>query len=114
MIILNLEVINGYRSFQDFMLNLFNNGIFAIDKNKNVTGTEMDSFRPALDRRVEGVCRCSNDLFTASKDMNQFVCLIHISLNDFFDCNFSGIFVPARSSTWTVAMAAARTVIPAS
>lgn len=63
MIILNLKAINNYRCFQNLMLNLFNNDIFAIDEEKNVTGTEMDCIYPTLDRGIERVSRCCDDLF---------------------------------------------------
>ena len=94
MVILNMEIIDGYRRFQNLVLNFLDNDIFAIDEDKNVTGTEMDSFRPTLDRRVERVCRCSNDLFAADKHMNKFICLVDVCFNDFLECNIPGLFIP--------------------
>ena len=53
MIIFYLEVINLDRAFQKFMLDLFNNNILAIDQDQNITSTEVNRIRPALDRTVE-------------------------------------------------------------
>ena len=41
-IVLDLEVVDGYRCFQDFMLDFLDNDIFAIDENENVAGAELN------------------------------------------------------------------------
>ena len=55
MVVLNLEVIDLNRVFQQFMLDFFNNDIFAVDENQDVPSTKMYSICPALDRTVERV-----------------------------------------------------------
>ena len=68
-IILDLEVIDGYRCFQDLMLNFLDNHILAIDENENVTGAELNSIGPALYRRVERMGWRGYDLFAADEYM---------------------------------------------
>jgi hypothetical protein len=41
MIILNLEVIDSNRCFENLMLDLFDNNIFSVDKNQYVTGPKI-------------------------------------------------------------------------
>ena len=65
----NIEVIDVDRCFQKFMLDLFNDYIFAIDQNQNISCAKMDRVCPALARRVEGMPRRSYDLFAIDKDM---------------------------------------------
>ena len=49
MIILNLEVVDSNRRFEDLMLDLFDNNIFSVDKNQYVTSTEIHCI---LDNRL--------------------------------------------------------------
>ena len=42
MIALNLEVVDRDRCFQQFVLHLLDNDIFAIDQNKDVSSAEMN------------------------------------------------------------------------
>ena len=72
MIPLNLEVVDFNRGFQQLMLHLLHNDIFAIDQNQDVTRTKMHRRRPALDRGIEGMRRRRYDLFTLDEDMYQF------------------------------------------
>ncbi|MEE1328623.1 MAG: hypothetical protein UHS47_08770 [Oscillospiraceae bacterium] len=67
MIILNLEVIDGYRGFENFVLDLLDNDVFTVDKNQNVTRTKMNGIRPAFNGRIEGMRRCTYDFFTIYK-----------------------------------------------
>lgn len=41
MVILDLEVIDLYGAFQDFVLDLLDNSIFAIDQDQDITGLEL-------------------------------------------------------------------------
>ena len=94
MVILNLEVINGYRSFKDFMLDLLDNDVFTVDKNQNVTCTKMNGSRPALYRGIEGMGRCTYDLFTIYEYMDKLVGFVDVGLNNFLKSNVSGFFIP--------------------
>ena len=67
MVILNLEVIYRYRSFENLVLHLLDNDIFTIDENKNITRPKVNCIRPTLNRGIEGVGRCRNDLFAVDK-----------------------------------------------
>ena len=78
MVILDLEVINCYGNFQDLVLNLLDNNILAVDKNKNITGSEMNCVCPALDRRIERMGGCCNDLLTVDENMNKFIGLVNV------------------------------------
>ena len=48
MIIRNLEVIDLDRAFEQLVLDFFNDDIFAVDKDENVTRPEVRRIRPAL------------------------------------------------------------------
>lgn len=78
----NLEIINLYRAFKELVLDPFDNDILAVDKYQNITGTEMNSFCPAHNRRVEGMPGSRDDLFAVHMDMNQLVRLVDIGLNN--------------------------------
>ena len=41
MIILNVEVIDCYRRFENLVLNFFDNDVFSVDKDENVTRAEL-------------------------------------------------------------------------
>ena len=51
--ILNLEIICCFGAFQQFVLNLFDNNILAIEHDENITGSEVNCACPTLDRRIE-------------------------------------------------------------
>ena len=68
MIILNLEIIDLYGRFKQFVLDFFNNNIFAVDKDKDISRTEFGGIRPSLDRTVERIRRCGNDLLSKTGD----------------------------------------------
>ena len=57
MVILNLEVICRLRTFQQFMLNLFDNDILAIEHDENITGSEVNCACPTLFGDIERVLR---------------------------------------------------------
>ena len=75
MVILNMEVVDFDRRLQNLMLDLFNNDIFAVDQNQNITGTEVNCLCPALDRGIEGMRGRSNDLLAVNKYMDKLTCL---------------------------------------
>ena len=80
----NVEVVDIDRCFKKFVLNLLNNDIFSVNKNENITSTQIYSVCPTLDRRIERMSRCRDDLFPVYIDMDQFLCLVDISLQDGF------------------------------
>ena len=53
----NVEVVDVDRRFQKLVLDLFNDYIFAVDQNQNISCAKMHRVCPALDRRVEGMPR---------------------------------------------------------
>ncbi len=94
MIILNLEIIYLNWCFQDLVLNLLNNDIFAIDQNQNIAGTEVNRIRPALDGGVEGVAGCGYDLLAVYENVDQFIGFIDIRLHDPFEGYVSRFLIP--------------------
>ena len=93
MIVLNLEVICGFRTFKQFMLNLFDNNILAVEHDKNITCSKVNCACPTLDRRIERMHRRAGDLFTVHLYMNPFLGLIPEGLNNFFKCSLAGFFI---------------------
>ena len=73
MIILNLEVICRFRTFKQFVLNLLNNDILAVEHNKDISCTEIDSTCPTLLRNIERMHRRAGNLFTVYLYMNPFL-----------------------------------------
>ena len=94
MVILNLEVIDRYRSFENLMLHLLDNDIFAIDEDKDITSTKVYRSRPALYRGIEGMGRCTYDLFTIYEYMDKLVGFVDVGLNNLLKSNVSGFFIP--------------------
>ena len=76
------------------MLDFFNDDIFAVDKDENVTRPEFTGLCPALDRRIERMSRRCNDFFAVCPDMNQLVRLVDIGFDNLFQRNIPGIFIP--------------------
>ena len=95
MIILNLEVIDRYRSFENLMLHLLDNDIFAIYEDEDIAGTKMHSICPAFNRRIEGMGRCTYDLFTIYEYMDKLVSFVDVGLNNFLKSNVSDLFALA-------------------
>ena len=94
MVILNLEVIDRYRGFKDFMLDLLDNDIFTIDENKDIASTKVYRSCPALNGRVERMGGCCNDLFAVNEYVDKLVSFVDVGLNDFLKRNVSGVFIP--------------------
>ena len=53
--VLNLKVIDFYRSFKYFVLYLFNDDILAVAEYKYIARSEVNSACPATNRGIEGV-----------------------------------------------------------
>ena len=64
MVILNLEVICRFRTFQQLMLNLFDNDILSVEHDENITCSEVNRACPTLLRNIERMHRCAGDLLT--------------------------------------------------
>ena len=82
MVACDLEIVDINRAFQNLMLDFFNDDILTIDENQNVARTKLDSVSPALDGRIEGMGRRSNNLLAAYKDMDKLRGLVHIGFRD--------------------------------
>ena len=80
--ILNLKVINLNRSFKYFVLYLFNDDVFTIERYKYISCTELASFNPALYRRVEGMLVGTDDLFTGCENVYKLGSFIDEGLNN--------------------------------
>ena len=80
--ILNLEVINRNGCFEEFMLDLLNDNVFAVDGNEDIACAELTSLCPSLYRRVEGVLVGADDRFSIDGNVNELGCLIAEDLND--------------------------------
>ena len=70
------------------MLHLFNDGIFAVEKDENVTRAEVRRIRPALDRTIERVRWRSNNFLAAHENMRQ--------LGRVFERGFNNLFQPSH------------------
>ena len=81
--VLNLEVIRCFRTFQQLMLNLFDNNILAIEHDEDVTCSEINCACPPLNRRIERMHRRTGNLLTVHLYMNPFLSLIPEDLNNF-------------------------------
>ena len=90
---INPEVICCLWTFQQLMLNLFDNDILAIEHNENITGSEVNCACPTLDRRIERMHRRTGDLFPVHLYMNPFLSLIPEDLNNFLECGLAGFFI---------------------
>lgn len=49
-VILNVEIVDLDRRFQQLVLDLFNNHVLAVDEDQNIPGPKLDSARPTLHR----------------------------------------------------------------
>ena len=87
--ILDLEVIDSNRYFENLMLDSFDCDIFAVDKLKNISGTELNSRSPAFFGSIELVPGSRNDLLSVYSQMNKFVCLIDKDVQNLFFCDES-------------------------
>ena len=76
MIVFNLKVICCLRTFQQLMLDLFDNNILAVEHDEDITGSEVNCACPTLDRRIERMHRRTGNLLTVHLYMNPFLNLI--------------------------------------
>ena len=93
MVILNLEVICRFRTFKQFVLYLLDNDILAIEHNKDISCTEINSTCPTILGNIERMHRCAGDLLTVHLYMNPFLGLIPEGLNNFLECGLAGFFI---------------------
>lgn len=92
--VFDLEVVNLNRALKQFVLDLFQHGVFAVQQNEDITRSELRCACPALLRYVERVRRRCDDLFAVDRQMNQFVGFVDIGLDDLLERNLAGFFVP--------------------
>ena len=94
MIILNLEVIDLDGAFEQLVLDFFNNDVFPVDKNQNISRAEVRSVRPALRRTIKRVRRRGNDLLTVDENMRQFIRFIDVGFDNPLQGHVSACLVP--------------------
>ena len=85
MIVLNLEVICCLWTFQQLVLNLFDNDILAVEHDEDITCSEINCACPPLLRNIERMHRRAGNLFTVYLYMNPFLGLIPEGLNNFLE-----------------------------
>ena len=81
MIVLDLEVIDLDGAFEQLVLDFFDDDIFAVDKDENVTRAEVRRIRPALDRTIERVRWRSNNFLDFDEYVRQLRRLIDIGFD---------------------------------
>ena len=94
MIILNLEVIDLDGAFEQLVLDFFNNDVFPVDKNQNISRAEVRSVCPALRRTIERVQRRGNDLLTVDENMRQLIRFIDVGFDNPLQGHVSACLVP--------------------
>ena len=90
---INPEVICCLWTFKQFVLNLFDNDILAIEHDEDITCSEINCACPPLNRRIERMHRRTGDLFPVHLYMNPFLSLIPEDLNNFLECGLAGFFI---------------------
>ena len=91
--ILDLEVVDGDRGFQQFMLDCLDHDILAVAPDEDVPCAQIAGRRPAPDRYVERVLPGTDDLVSVDLYMHQFIRLVYIGLDDLFISAFSRLRV---------------------
>ena len=81
-VILDMEIVDRDWCFENFVLNLLNNYILAVDQNQNVASTELGSLSPSFDGGVERMPGCCYNFFLVHENMDQLVCFIDIGLDN--------------------------------
>lgn len=76
MILLDLEIIDLDRAFEQLVLDFFDNDVFTIDEDENIACTEMCGIRPALRGAIERVRRRGNDFLTIDENVRQLGCKV--------------------------------------
>lgn len=76
MIILDLEVIDLDWTFKQLVLDFFDNDVFTIDENENITRAEVRRIRPALGRTIERVRWRGNNFLAVDKNVRQLGCKV--------------------------------------
>ena len=94
MIVLDLEVVNLNRAFEQLVLDLFDDNIFTVDEDENIARTEVCRVRPALGGAVERMRRCSNDLLAVDENVCQLGRFVDIGFNDLLKRNIVCFLVP--------------------
>ena len=71
MIILDLEVIDFDRVFEQLVLDFFYNNVFSIDEDENITRAEVCRVCPALGGAIKRMRRRGNDFLTVDENVRQ-------------------------------------------
>ena len=97
--ILNLEVVNEYRIFEQFVLDLLNNDILSVQQLQSVSGAKLNRFCPTFDGNVERVSRRGYDLLSINGQMYQFFGFILKCSDNSFQRGFAGIGIGCPDET---------------
>ena len=87
--VLNLEVVDVERGFQQFMLDCLDHDILAVAPDEDVPCAQIAGCRPAPDRYIERVLPGTDDLVSVGLYMHQFIRLVYKGLGDLFISAFS-------------------------
>ena len=71
MILLDLEVVDLDRVFEQLVLDFFDNNVLSVDEDENIARTEMCGICPALDRTIERVRRRGNNFLAVDENVRQ-------------------------------------------
>ena len=98
--LLNLKVINRDRTFKQLMLNLFDNDVFSVDGDEDISCAELTRRRPTLYGRVEGVLARADDRFAVDGNVDKLGGFVSEKLNDALQFGFArfGIGCPYKVS----------------
>ncbi len=71
MIILDLEVIDLDRVFEQLVLDFFDNNVFSVDEDENIACAEACRVCPALGGAIKRMRRRGNDFLAVDKNVRQ-------------------------------------------
>lgn len=76
MIILDLEVIDFDRVFEQLVLDFFDNDVFSVDEDENIACAEVCRVGPALGGTIERVRRRGNNFLAINENVRQLGCKV--------------------------------------
>ena len=87
--ILDLEVVDCNGCFEQFVLNRLDHDILAVALNENVACAQVDCIDPTLLRLIEWMRGRRGNSCSVVLQMDQFIRLVYIGLDDLFISAFS-------------------------
>ena len=91
--ILDLEVVDGDRGFQQFMLDCLDHDILAVAPDEDVPCAQVDCIDPTLLRLIEWMRGRRGNSCSVVLQMDQFIRLVYKGLDDLFISAFSRLRV---------------------